>query len=182
MANNGNTIIADRYSEALIQLAKDGQMSFVSISKDLNTIKEMISQSRDLYEFLITPLVSVEDKKEVIGKVFVDEIDTLILNFLKVLIDKNRFNAFDEIVSSFNKSLDDIDNISRVLVTSAVSMTEDAKNRLVEKLSSKMKKNVVIENDIDENILAGLVIKIGDNIIDTSLRHKLDSMKKNITK
>lgn len=182
MANNKNTLIADRYSDALVEIAKDGKLTYGKISADLNLIMDILKQSKDLNEFLINPLISVEDKKEIIEKVFSSEIDVLIVNFLKVLVDKNRFFVFDEILDAYNKSLDDVNNLSRVQVTSAVKMSEESINKLKEKLEARLKKNVVLDLNISPEIIAGLVIKMGDNVIDMSLKHKLEDLSKSITR
>lgn len=182
MVNTKNTLIAERYSDALVELAKEGKLTYDKISQDLNLINSVLTQSNDLYEFLINPIISIEDKKHIIEKVFTDEIDGLIINFLKVLVDKDRFTVFNEVLESFNKSMDDVNNISRIKVVSAVEISEDAKNKLKKKLEEKLKKNVILDLDIDSNIIAGLIIKIGDNIIDTSLKHKLEDLSKNIMK
>lgn len=182
MANNKNTLIADRYSDALVKLARDGKLTFETISANLNLIKEILTESKDLEEFLTNPIVSVDDKKEVIDKVFSTELDVLILNFIKLLVDRNRFDTFRDILNSYNLALDDINNISRIKVISAVTMPEEAKTKLKNKLETKLKKNVILDLDIDPSIIAGLVIKLGDNIIDMSLKHKLEDLSKNITR
>lgn len=186
MVNTKDILIAQKYSDALVQITKDGEfagrLTYQKISTDLNLVKEILTQSKDLDEFLTNPITSVEDKKEIIDKVFSTEIDGLIINFLKILMDKRRFELFNDILVSYNKSLDDVNNISRIEVTSAVEMTEEAKNKLKEKLEEKLKKNVVFELNINPNIIAGLVIKMGDNVIDMSLKNKLEDLSKNITK
>jgi len=180
MANTKNTLIADRYSDALVDLAKDGKLTFEKINTDLTLVKSILNQSPDLNEILANPLTSIENKKEIIDKVFTGEIDTLIINFLKVLVDKNRFFVYSDILDSFNVSLDNINNISRIKVTSAVEMTEESKNKLKTKLEEKLKKNVILDLNINSNIIAGLVIEMGDNIIDMSLKHKLEDLSKKI--
>lgn len=182
MTNTKDILIAQRYAEALVELAKDGKLTFAKISDDLNLVKEILSQSKDLDEVLSNPIVSVENKKEIIDKVFTTEIDVLVVNFLKILVDKNRFSVFNEVLDTYNKSLDDINNISRIQVTSAVEMSEDSKNKLKNKLEEKLKKNVVLDLAINSGIIAGLVIKMGDNVIDMSLKHKLEDLSKNIVR
>lgn len=182
MANTKNTLIADRYSEALVKIAKEGKLTYEKISTDLNLVREILEQSKDLNEFLTNPIVSIDDKKEIIDRVFSDEIDKLIVNFLKVLIDKSRFSTFGEILDSYNVLLDDVNNISRVQVTSAVAISDEAKAKLKEKLETKLRKNVVLDLSTNPEIIAGLVIQVGDNIIDTSLKHKLEDLSKNITR
>ena len=129
-----NTIIADRYAEALVEIAKGEKLTYERISSDLAIVEDTLSQSVDLDEVLKNPLISIEDKKEIINKVFSSEIDPLMVNFLKVLVDKDRFSTLREVIISFNIFLDKINNISRVKVTSAVELSQDAKNRLKEKL------------------------------------------------
>jgi len=182
MTNTKNILIAQRYAEALVEIAKDGKLTFGKIGEDLNLIKEILSQSKDLDEALSNPIVSVENKKEIIDKVFSSEIDTLIVNFLKVLVDKNRFSVFNEVLIAYNEALDGINNISRIQVTSAVEMSDDSKNKLKTKLEEKLKKNVVLDLTINADIIAGLVIKMGDNIIDMSMKHKLEDLSKSITR
>lgn len=180
MTNTKNILIADRYADALVKIAKDGKLTFEKISTDLNLIKDILTQSKDLAEVLINPLVSVENKKKIIDRVFSSEIDVLIINFLKVLVDKNRFDAFDEILDAYHKFLDDINNICRIKVTSAVEISGEAKKKLKTKLEEKLRKKVIIDSDINSDIIAGLVIKICDNVIDMSLKHKLEDLSKKI--
>lgn len=180
MTSTKNTLIAQRYAEALVDLAKEGKLTYEKISSDLNLVSETLHQSKDLEEFLTNPVASREDKKEIIQRVFSEDVDNLIVNFLKVLVDKDRFSAWNEILNEYKKSLDDINNISRINVTSAVEMTDEAKAKLKDKLESKLRKNVVLDLDVNSNIIAGLVIKIGDNIIDMSLKHKLEDLSKKI--
>lgn len=180
MVNNKNTLIANRYADALIQIAKSGKLSYEKVSTDLNLIKSTLETSKDLDTFLTNPIISVEDKKEIVNKVFADEIDALILNFLKVVIDKNRFDTFPEIFEAYSKALDDINNISRINVTSAVAMSAETQARLKEKLELKLRKNVILDLNINSDIIAGLVINIGDNVIDMSLKNKLEDLSKNI--
>lgn len=180
--NTKNTLIAQRYADALVRLSRDGKLTFEKISKDLNLIKEILEQSKDLQAVLINPVVSVDDKKEIIEKVFSGQIDVLIVNFLKLLTDKNKFGIFEDVLEAYNKSIDSINNIKKVSVTSAVTMPEDSKNRLKQKLEEKLKANVVLDLNINKDIIAGLVIKIDDNVIDMSLKHKLEDLSKSITR
>lgn len=177
-----HNIIADRYADALTELIKSGQLTYDKASQDLNFVESTLNQSADLDEFLKNPLVSLEDKKDVINKVFSSEIDGLTVNFLKVLVDKDRFASYRDVVGSYNETLDKINNISRVKVTSAVELSEEAKNRLKEKLESKLQKTVTLDWEISSEIIAGLVIKMGDNVIDSSLKNKLEDLSKNIVK
>ena len=182
MTNTKNVLIANRYSDALVQIAKDGKLTYEKIADDLNLIKSTLDKSSDLNEFLINPLVSVDDKKDIIDKVFAEEIDVLIVNFLKVLVDKNRFFTFKEVLNSYNKTLDKINNIKRIDIISAIPIKKEEQDKLKEKLENKLKANILLNLQTDETIIGGLVIKMGDNVIDMSLKHKLDDLSKTITR
>jgi len=184
LANNQtkNILIAQRYAEALVELVKDGKLTYEKVSADIKTVLQTLKTSFDLQEFLTNPLISIEDKKEVAARVFTDEIDTLVLNFIKILIDKDRFCQFEAVSEAYDKILDKINNVSRIKVTSAVALGEDAKKRLKEKLENKLSKKVTFDWEISPEIIAGLVIQMGDNVIDTSLKHKLEDLSKSITK
>jgi F-type H+-transporting ATPase subunit delta len=182
MINTKYNLIGERYAEALVDMVQDGRLSYEKVLQDVNTIGEIFSMSKDLEEFLKNPVASKEDKKEVVQKVFSEDIDTLMVNFLKVLVDQDRIQAFPEIVDKYKSSLDNINNVKRVSVTSAVTVSDEARSRLKSKLEEKMQKAVTIDWLLDSSIIAGLVIKMGDDVIDTSLRHKLEDLGKVITK
>lgn len=182
MTKTKDILIAERYSQALVEIAQEGKLTYEKIGSELNLIKNTLALSKDLDEFLNNPLISADDKKEILIKVFSTELDELIINFLKLLIDKNRFNVFGEIIEAYNKALDNINNISRIKVTSAVEMSKELQQKLKSKLENKLNKNVVLDLEINANIIAGLVIKIGDNIIDMSLKHKLEDLSKSIVR
>lgn len=175
-------LIADRYADALINLVQSGNISYEKVSQDLDIISQTLVQSPDLREVLDNPIISTEDKKDVIDSIFGSEIDRLVINFLKIVVEKKRFFTFKEIQSEYKKRLDQINNISRIKVTSAVDLNDEMKNKIIDKLQTKLQKTVEVDWDKDEEIIAGLIIKMGDNIIDTSLKNKLEDLSKNIVR
>lgn len=182
MVSTKNKLISDRYAEALVQLAQESKLSFDEISSNLLLIKETLNNSPDLKTFLSSPVTSMEDKKEIFEKVFATELNQYILNFAKVLVDKSRFDIFDEVFESYNKILDKINKIQRIKVTSAVELKQEAKDKLIKKLEDKLKQTVACDWEISPDLFAGLIIKMGDNVIDLSLKHKLEDLSKVITK
>ena len=115
-----------------------------------------------------------------IDEIFSDSIQENVKNFLKVIIEKKRFNELNGIIASFTKKLDEINSIKRVEVTSAIEMDENIKQRILEKLQLKLHQNVIAEWKIDTDIIGGLIVKIDDDVIDSSLRCKLENLSKHI--
>ena len=176
MANNTDKQIstsAKNYADSLIQAGKDGIMSFDAILNDLNTVKEITGTSDELVKVMENPAISINSKNEILdsGK---------IINFLKILIDKKRFNELNQIIQAYSNEVDNINNIKRVEVISAIEITEDRRQRLIEKLQNKLQKNVIVNWVLDNEIIGGLVIKIDDDVIDNSLKNKLENLSKNI--
>lgn len=183
MSNDKNILIAERYAQSLIDLGKNNDLSYVAIATDLAAIQLILNRSKDLYDALTNPLVNVEDKENIIDSVFVKDVDKLIINFLKLLVERNRFNLIYDVIAKFNLLLDDVNNVARVEVLSAVSLNENEKNIILEKLSQKIRdKQISVKYSVDESIIAGLVFKLGDDVLDTSVSHQLEELQKSIIK
>ena len=176
MINDKNILIAERYAQSLIELGKNNDLSYVSIASDLATIQLILKRSHDLYEALTNPLVIIE-------AVFSKDIDVLIKSFLKILVERNRFDLIYDIIAVFNKLLDDVNNVARVEVVSAVGLNENEMNVIHEKLSEKIKdKQISVKYTVDESMIAGLIFKLGDDVLDTSVSHRLEELQKSIIK
>ena len=153
-------------------------MSSNNCSRD----KTILSASKELFDTLTNPLISNSDKEFVTEKVFAQDVNVLIKNFLKLLVEKDRFNLIYDIINIYGSLLDDINGIARIEVISAVELNDMEQGDIQAKLASKLKKQIVIKYNIDESIIAGLVVKMGDDIIDMSVARKLEEYKMALTK
>lgn len=167
---------AKRYANALFEVAKDKNI-LNDIHADLCVVSEALTHSAEFKSFINNPAMPQFEKKDALNKIFKDVISQEVFNLLYLLIEKNRFNIFEEIVYGFELSLDKIRNISRVTVTSAVKLDDEDKQKLKAKLETKLGSTVEFDYEINSNIIAGLIIKIGDRVIDGSLKTKLENLK-----
>ncbi len=174
------SLTAKNYADALIQAGKDNILSYDDILKNIESVKEICDSSKELTDVLINPALSDETKYSIIDEVFKKDISVKIIDFLKVLIEKKRFAEFNGIVEAYKNELDKINNIQRVSVTSAVLLNDDMKQRIIEKLQNRLQKNVTADWLIDTEIIGGLVVKINDDVIDSSLKNKLENLSKNL--
>lgn len=174
------SLSAKNYSKALVEMVRDNVISFEDLSKDLATVSEILETSQDLRLTLENPTVSEEVKSQIIEEVFKNEVHPQVVSFLKVLIDKNRFSEFSQIKADYEIKLDDVNKIQAVEITSAVELSEEYRERILQKLSEKLQKNIRPNWKVDENIIAGLIYRINDNVIDTSIKSKLDKLNKNL--
>ncbi len=174
------SLSAKNYSKALVEMVRDNVISFEDLSKDLATVSEILETSQDLRLTLENPTVSEAVKSQIVEEVFKNEVHPQVVNFLMVLIDKNRFSEFPQIKADYEIKLDDVNKIQSVEITSAVELSEEYRERILQKLSEKLQKNIRPNWKVDENIIAGLIYRINDNVIDTSIKSKLDKLNKNL--
>lgn len=174
------SLSAKNYSKALVEMVRDNVISFEDLSKDLATVSEILETSQDLRLTLENPTVSEEVKSQIVEEVFKNEVHPQVVSFLKVLIDKNRFSEFSQIKADYEIKLDDVNKIQSVEITSAVELSEEYRERILQKLGEKLQKNIRPNWKVDENIIAGLIYRINDNVIDTSIKSKLDKLNKNL--
>ncbi len=167
--------LAKRYATALSKL--DGKDTLAQ----LNSINQILASSPDLKEFLLSKLIKKEDKKDVSKNVFSTDVSQEVLNLLYILIDGDKFDHFGAISCEFEKIINDKNNIANARIISAVDLDDEDKTKIITKLEKKLSKKVQPSYFVDEKIIAGLVIKIGDDLIDNSHRTKLDNLKKYLT-
>lgn len=178
---NENKLVSERYAQALLELVSDN-LSKEDILKELLDITESVKGSGDLNKVMTSPVISNDEKKNVISKLFEHTTNKVILNFLKLLVDKNRFSMLESITKEYKNEINRLNNLLSINVTSAIDLTEDEKSAIKDKLSNILNKNIELEWATNPDIIAGLVFEVGDNIIDNSLRHKLQDLSRNIMK
>ena len=178
---NENKLVSERYAQALLELVSDN-LSKEDILKELLDITESVKCSGDLNKVMTSPVISNDEKKNVISKLFEHTTNKVILNFLKLLVDKNRFSMLESITKEYKNEINRLNNLLSINVTSAIDLTEDEKSAIKDKLSNILNKNIELEWATNPDIIAGLIFEVGDNIIDNSLRHKLQDLSRNIMK
>lgn len=176
-----NIKVARKYSNALRITANEANVAS-KVYNDLLFVLETIQTNENLANALMNPVVSLTDKKEIVEKLFSVHIEKITLDFILLLLENNRLDAFSEIVNQYSISYSEENNIVKPRVISAIELDESQKNRIVEKLQNKLSKVIEPEYITDEGIIGGLIIEIGDKTIDCSLKTKFDTMKKQLTK
>ena len=106
----------------------------------------------------------------------------IVYNFLFVLNLRKRVIYLAEIAVEFEKELERIKNIARVNVTSAIELNDERKEQIKSKIAEKLSKDVIVEWGVDNDIIAGLIFRIDEIIIDNSIKHKLEDLSREIIK
>ncbi len=174
-----SVIASRRYALALLSAAEEGQF-LDQATEALNSIKETLSQSRDLVHVLRSPLINGDKKTHILEEVFKDIAGEKVMIFLRLLAHKKRAGQLPEIISEYQKLLDEKNGVINVAINSAVKLSDEQAKDLVNKLASYTGKKVRAKMLLKEELLGGVTVKIGDTIIDGSVRHQLQLMKKSL--
>ena len=172
--NSQITSIANNYADGIVKYSGNDTFKLDKILQDLNLIAEILKNSPDLNEVLKNPAISADKKNEII--------DVHEKNFLKILIEKGRFNELGGIIQAVQAKSEDIKGEKTVIITSAIPIDSDTQKRITDKLEKRLLKKVIPTIKHNPDIIGGLIIQIGDDVIDMSLRKKLENLSKNITK
>ncbi len=165
---------ARRYAQALFLLASEKNAN----QEWLVEIQEVRSafEKKENKSFLSSPRVKKQGKNEVIDQLK-SNFDALLLNFIGLLVARNSVNLLPEIEREYRSLLDSSLGRVSAKVTTAVKLSDRQVNHLSDGLGSSLQKEVIIEQDIDPDIIGGILIRVGDKIIDGSVHSKLESLK-----
>ena len=181
--NTNNELVARRWAKALMELAlEDNGISKEDILDDLKEVAENISASEELSNVIYNPSISTEEKHIVLCKLFQNKVLPIVYNFIFALNLKKRINIIDSIAIEFEKELEALKNIIHINVTSAIEIKDDKKENIKSRISEILDKDVILDWGVDSDIIAGLIFKINETVIDNSVKHKLENLSKQIIK
>ena len=169
-------LIAKRYSNALFEVALERE-TLDKTGEELSFITDALEKHEDLFKALKSPLIKPSEKKEMMKNIFEKHLTGETLNFIYVLVDKNRSSALKEISEEYHKLLARRNNTIQAVATTAVSMTKEQITELTEKLTKTSGKTVSLANEVDPSIIGGVFIQMGDKIIDGTLKRRLTEIE-----
>jgi F-type H+-transporting ATPase subunit delta len=173
------TRVAKRYAAALFEIAKRDEI-VDAIGEDLALIERLLRESATLRTMFTQPLMTDDRKVQMVTQVFGDRITATSLNFLKLLIRKRRADIINETVEEFRTLLLNHLNIVDATAQTAVPMNADQLDRLTKSLATLTGKKVNLTAEVDPDLIGGVVVRIGDDIIDGSLRGRLHRLEQHL--
>lgn len=165
--------VALPYAEALLESAKKANV-LEKTNQDLSMVSNILLESSDLKLFLDNPLVAVNTKKEILNNLLLNRVNTFVLNFLLVLVDRRRINLLSNIIDKYLELAYKLDSTVIAEVSTVLAFTESQQQALIEKIKQiTNSKQVKLSITIDSSLIGGFIIQIGSKVIDTSLASKL---------
>lgn len=168
-----NTQVLQPYASALMSLAKSNNLS-EEFGTEIRSLLGLLESSEDLREFLGNPLIKPDAKKAVIKQIAGEDMNPLMRSFLSLLIDKGRILFLEGIGKQYLTQLRELNQTVLAEVTSAVPLSDAQQQTVREKVQAMTSaRQVEIETKIDADLIGGVVIKVGSQVIDASLRGQL---------
>ncbi len=173
--------IAMGYAQALFEVASEKGVAD-EVEKDLEGITELLRTNKKFHDILYHPSIIKDAKKDIINKTIGPQCSKWVKNLLFILIDKRRERILDSLADMFKEVVGRVRGVTHIKVQTAFPLTDSRLGRLKENLEKLAKKEVELETEINKDIIGGMVIKMGNKIIDGSVINHLKNLKKNLSK
>jgi F-type H+-transporting ATPase subunit delta len=174
--------LADVYSRALFEVAKEHD-AVDEIHEQLDEFADALEDedNRELRLFFFSPYFSSDEKKNGVEQV-VSDADERFLNFLKLLAERHRMPALPRIRRQFDSLWREENQILPVSVTSAVELDDNLVKNIGKRIEDQTGRRVDLSSNVDPEVLGGLVLRVGNMVMDASVRRRLEQIRKQVTK
>lgn len=174
-----NLAIARRYAKALLLIGKeDGQTD--TYREELSAFAKLIEQEKSLQQVLVNPLYNVDGRKKVLAKVIESlQLSKPMATFILFLFDKGRIGFLSNINDFFQKFADELKGVPASLV-SATELSSETIDKIRSALSARTGKDIILEVEQDPGLIGGIVTRIGDLVLDGSVRTQLLNMRQSL--
>jgi F-type H+-transporting ATPase subunit delta len=172
--------IAEVYARSLFEVAAD-QDKTDEIRDQLGQFSEALEEDRSLTTFFFSPYFSTEEKKDGLEKA-VEGADPVFQNFLELLLEKHRMPVIHRIRRDYDELWREENKQLPVQVTSAVQLDEETVSNLGDKISETTGRQVDLTATVDPDIIGGIVLRVGNSILDASIRNRLEQLRRQVAR
>ncbi len=174
--------LANVYARSLFELATDagGTDKLVEVANELEQICELAREDKKINLFLSSPIVDVKARGKALSAIFTNRITDLMLRFLLVLNNKGRLNRLESIETAFDQLVQEAFGRIEVDVITPVAIDAELMATIKEKISTVLGKEPVLHPYVDESLLGGIKLRIGDQLIDGSVQTRLRKLREEL--
>jgi len=170
----------DRYARALLGLAEERKI-LPQVEKDLARVRQFVSQYPEISHLVLNSTISHAEKEDFIGKIIPSDVNPLVLEFIKVLMKKNRFRELGFIQERFHRLYEKHQGIEEVTCITAVPLNAAIQEKLKTVLKRRLKSEILLTTETDPRILGGMILRFSGQEIDGSFRGRLDELRQMLT-
>jgi F-type H+-transporting ATPase subunit delta len=172
--------IAQVYARALFDAARERD-ELDEMRDELAEFADAVDDSHDLQVFLFSPYFSTEEKKEGLRRA-VEGVSEIFLNFLEVLVDNHRMPVVFRIRRRYDELWEEEHRLLPVDITSAVELDEGTVRQIGDTIGEQTGRQVELSSRVDPDILGGIVVRVGNAILDASIRNRLEQLRKQVAR
>lgn len=172
--------LADVYSRALFEVAKEHGV-LDRVHDELGEFAEALEQDPNLRLFFYSPYFSSDEKRDGVKRV-VTEADERLVNFLELLAERHRMPVLPRIRRAFDALWATENRLLPVTVTSAVDLDEGLVQDIGKRIEEQTNRRVELSSKVDPDLLGGLVVRVGNMVLDASVRNRLEQLRKQVAK
>jgi len=172
--------IAQVYSRSLFEVAREHDR-IDEIREQLGEVSDAFSENKELATFFFSPYFSTEEKKEGVGKTLSGANESLV-NFLKLLVENHRMPLIHRIRRQYEKLWQEENQLLPVQVTSAIELDQQTVQSIGDKIGEQTGRKIDLESRVDPDILGGIVLRVGNAILDASIRNRLDQLRRQVAR
>ena len=170
--------LAQVYARSLFQVARE-QNKLDLLREQLGQLADAISSNRELQTFFFSPYVSTEEKQSALERVL-DGADPVFVNFLKLLIENHRMPVIFRIRAQYERMWEEENRTLPVEITSAVELDKATTDSVGQAIGERTGRKVMLATRVDADILGGIVVRVGNSILDASIRNRLEQLRRHV--
>lgn len=172
--------IAEVYARALFEVAKEHDI-LDEIHDDLGAFATALEENRELAVFFFSPYFSSEEKKDGLKRA-VTGADPIFMNFLEALLERHRMPVIFRMRTRFEQLWDEEKKLLPVEITSSVQLDKEIVQSIGERIGEQTGQKVELSSKVDPEILGGLVVRVGNFVLDASIRNRLNQLRKQVAR
>ena len=170
--------LARVYGRSLFEVAREhGKLD--ELREQLGQFADALSENRELAVFFFSPYFSTREKQDALGRML-EGADPLFVNFLSVLIENHRMPVIFRIRLEYERLWEEENRMLPVEITSAIALDPTTTERLGEKIGERAGRKVTLAARVDPDILGGIIIRVGNSILDASIRNRLEQLRRHV--
>lgn len=170
--------IASRYAQALLEISEEQKSTDVVLSNMLFLVSTA-NDNREFELFLGNPIIKSDKKIAILEKIFA-HFETISMSFMKLITKNRREGLLVEIAREFDAKVKTARGIVPITLTSAVTLDKEVKDQIVKRLSAQVEGKLEVEERIDEKLIGGFVVRMGDTQIDASILRQFKELRKSL--
>ena len=172
--------IATVYARSLFEVASE-QDKLDVVREQLGAFADALNETRELQVFFFSPYFSTQEKKDGLERA-VSDADPVVLNFLKLLIEKHRMPVIFRARADYDRLWEEENKLLPVEITSAVELDKEIVQQLGDRIGEQTGRKVELSSSIQPDILGGIVVRVGNSVLDASIRNRLDQLRRQVVK